>query len=329
MNFYKAMKLLVIAALVLAFMVVPELQAQAGRGKGRLKGIVIDEEGNHVADANVEIIWHRSKRKDKDVKRQTKTNDKGRFIFMNLGYGNWEIFVEARGYKPAQKMALVSEIANNPTVKIVMKKSAQVAAKKKLEAGVSLIDKANQLFAEAKFAEARELYEKFLEEQPDFYQTHLYIGNCHKEKGEYDQAMAQYRKALEKAPAGGGPNDIHEKAKIQAAIGDLYIRKNDLKTAQEYFQKSLDLNPEDEILAYNVGEIFFSNNKTREAIHYFKLAASIKPDWADPHLKLGYTYLNSADYKSAIASFNKFLELAPDSDQAGTIKEVIKSLKDM
>lgn len=328
MKFYKAMKLVVIGGLILAFMV-PELQAQAGRGKGRLKGIVIDEQGNHVANANVEIIWHRRERKDKDVKRETKTNDKGRFVFMNLGYGNWEIFVEARGYKPAQKMALVSELSNNPTVKIVMKKRAQVVAKKKLKESVSLVDKANQLFAEAKFAEAQELYEKFLEKQPDFYQTHLYIGNCHKEKGEYDQAMAQFRKALEKAPADGDPKDIQEKAKIQAAIGDLYIRKNDLKAAQEYFQKSLDLSPKDEILAYNVGEIFFSNNKTQEAIHYFKLAASIKPDWADPHLKLGYTYLNSGDYKSAIGSFNKFLELAPDSDQAESIKEVIKSLKDM
>jgi tetratricopeptide (TPR) repeat protein len=248
---------------------------------------------------------------------------------MNLGFGNWEIFVEAKGYKPAQKMALVSELSVNPTVKIVMKKSVQAAVKKKLEKSVSLVDKANQLFAEAKFAEAQELYEQFLEKQPKFYQTHLYIGNCHKEKGEYDQAMAQYRKALEKAPADGDPKDIREKAKIQAAIGDLYIRKNDLKAAQEYFKKSLDLSPEDEILAYNVGEIFFSNNKTREAIHYFQLAASIKPGWADPHLKLGYTYLNSGDYKSAVDSFNKFLELAPDSDQADTIKEVIKSLKDL
>lgn len=321
MKFYKAMKLVVIVGLILAFMV-PELQAQAGRGKGRLKGIVIDEQGTYVVDAKVEIVWHLDKR----IKRQGKTDDRGRFVFMNLGSGNWQVFVEAKGYRSVQKMANVMQLTNNPVVKIVMRKSVPVEAKKKVEEGASLVDKANQLFAEAKFAEAQELYEQFLEKQPKFYQTHLYIGNCHKEKGEYDQAMAQYQKALEKAPADG---DIQEKAKVQAAIGDLYIRKNDLKAAQEYFKKSLDLSPNDEILAYNVGEIFFSNNKTQEAIHYFKLAASIKPDWADPHLKLGYTYLNAGDYKSAIASFSKFLKLDPDSDQADTIKEVIKSLKDL
>jgi len=324
MKCYKAMKLVLTAAIILAFMV-SGLYAQAGRGKGRLKGIVIDEQGNHVVGAKVEIVWHL----DKGVKRQGKTDDSGRFVFMNLGSGNWQVFVEAGGYKPAQKMANVMQLTNNPVVKIVMKKSVQVEVKKKLEESVSLIDKADQLFAEAKFDEAQALYEQFLEKQPDFYQTHLYIGNCHKEKGEYDQAMVQYKKALEKAPADGEPRDIQEKAKIQAAIGDLYIRKNDLKAAQAYFQKSLDLSPKDEILAYNVGEIFFSNNKTPEAIHYFKLAASIKPGWADPHLKLGYTYLNAGDYKNALDSFNKFLELAPDSDQADSIKEVIKSLKEM
>ncbi|MCP5048341.1 MAG: tetratricopeptide repeat protein, partial [bacterium] len=91
----------------------------------------------------------------------------------------------------------------------------------------------------------------------------------------------------------------------------------------------LDLNPKDHILAYNVGEIFFSNNKTEEAIRYFNQAATIKPDWGQPHLKIGYAYLNSADYKNAIAAFKKFLELDPQSKEAPAIKDVIKSLKDL
>jgi tetratricopeptide (TPR) repeat protein len=324
MKYYPTMRL-ALTVILIAGVMVPMLSAQAGRGRGRLKGIVVNEDGGHIKDARVEIVWH----KDKAIKHETRTNDKGRFVFMNLGSGNWQIFIEAAGYAQGQKVVNVMQITNNPVVKIMLKKNVEQVIRKELKDDASLIDRANALFAEAKFDEAQEVFEKFLEKQPDFFQTHMFIGNCLKEKGEYDKALAQYRKALEKAPADPGPNDIQVKAKILAAIGDLYIRQNDLKTAQDYFRQSLELNTEDEILAYNVGEIFFSNNKTEEAIRYFKLAASIKPQWPEPYVKLGYTYLNSGDYKSAIESFEKFLEMAPDSDQADTIQEVIKSLKEM
>jgi len=331
MTLYRMIKPMVTLTLVLTLgFTAVMVHAQAGRGKGRLKGIVIDEEGKHVVNALVEIAWH----EDQKVKHETRTNKKGRFVFMNLGSGNWQIFVDAEGYRHTETRTNVLQLTNSPTIKIVVKKpkpteSVEDIMKKELKESSSLAGKANQLFADAKYDEAQELFEKLLKKQPQFYQTHFFIGNCYKEKGEFDQAMAEYKKILEKTSESTTEKDQQLRAQVQAAIGDIYIRKNDLKTAQEYFKKSLELYPKDEILAYNVGEIFFSSNKTKQAIHYFKLAASVKTDWGEPHLKLGYTYLNTADYKNAIASFKKFLELAPQSKQAAEIKELIQSLEGM
>lgn len=316
---------MMVILLVMAFAGISDYAyAQAGRGKGRLRGHVKDTEGNNVANAEVEIIFHL----DKNVKHKTKTKKNGRFAFGGLSGGNWQIFVVAEGYREAQTMASIQQVSDNPVAKIILRKpSAEVVAKKQLSGDSGLIGQGKALFEEAKYDEALEKFEKFLAKQPGFFQTYLLIGNCYKEKGEHDVALEKYKTALEKMPA--DEPDIKLSAKVNSAIGDLYIRKNDLKTAQEYFKKSLALDPKDEILAYNVGEIFFSNSKTDEAIHYFKLASSIKPKWSTPYLKIGYAYLNSADYKNAVASFNKFLELDPTHAEAGTIKELIASLKDM
>jgi tetratricopeptide (TPR) repeat protein len=325
MIFNKAIRYIFVIILVILFAGASDyLFGQAGRGRGRLRGLVMDPDGKAVADANVEIVWH----KDKKQKRTAKTNDKGRFAISGLAGGNWQIFVSADGYKQVQVMAAIQQVPDNPIVNIRLKRPRPEEVKvDALSQDNSLIGQGKKLFSEARYDEAQSKFEEFLVKQPDFYQTHLLIGDCNKEKGEFDQALSQYKKALEKAPTDG--TDIQVIAKVNSSIGDLYIRKNDLKTAQEYFKKSLELDPKDEILAYNVGEIFFSNNKTAEAIHYFKLAASIKPAWGTPHLKMGYAYLNTADYKNAVACFNKFLQLDPQSKEAPAIKEIIASLKGM
>ncbi len=323
MKCFKVLRLLALVVLILAFAGISDyIYGQAGRGVGRMRGIVIDEDGKHVANASVQIVWHQNQ----DIKKETRTNKKGRFAFSGLAGGNWQIFITAEGYRDKQQMAAIQQVPNNPAIKIVMKKpSVKVAVKKKSKSDTGLIEKGKQLFAEAKYNEAQEAFEKFLAKNPGYYQTYLLIGNCHKEKGEYDQALANYKKANSEQDG----TDTKLMAQVHAAAGDLYIRKNDLKTAQEYFKKSLELDPKDEILAYNVGEIFFSNGKTDEAVHYFKLSSSVKPEWALPHLKIGYAYLNSEDYKNAVASFKKFLELDPQSNEAVAVKELVKSLKDL
>ena len=94
-----------------------------------------------------------------------------------------------------------------------------------------------------------------------------------------------------------------------------------------YFTRSIEANPDNELIAYNVGSIFFSNQKLDEAVKYFELAAQIKADWPDPSYQLGLVYLNQANYPKAIEYFEKFLTLEQETGRAESVKNILAQLK--
>jgi Tfp pilus assembly protein PilF len=299
------------------------LFCQSGRGTARQKGIVVDKDDQPIKGAAVVIEFMDSR--DPLIKHETKTNKKGEFIFAGLGYGRWQITASYKDLEPGVKTVTVSQVNINPVVKLVLIKSAKTIAQEKLKQEANLVEEGNKLYEAGKYREALDFYQKFLADNPEFYQLYVNIGNCHKELGELDPAMAAFQKVIDSAKE--DEKDIPLKAKSFAAIGEMYLKKDDTQTAMDYFKKSIDLNPKDEILAYNVGEICFAGNKNEEAIKYYDLAAQIKPKWAEPHLKKGYVYMNLGDFTKAIDSMNTFLKLDPENPQAPVVKDIINSLQ--
>jgi len=297
--------------------------AQAGRGKARLGGIVIDEARNPIASAKIVIQFFQ----DQSVQRETTTNKKGEWGFLGLGSGNWRITATAQGYQPLSRDVTVSQLEINPKVVLVMKKLESLEASKiKDTESLAIIDRATQLFNEKNYDESLTLLQQFLEKNPQAYQIHILIGDCYREKGDLDKAIESYNKAIEEAKKDEKMGK-EITAKALAAIGNCYINKGDFETAQSFFKQSIDTFPENEALAYNVGEIYFSSQKLDEAIQYFTIATQIKPDWPPPYYKLGLVYLNKADYEKAKEYLKKFIELEPESELAVQVKNILDYLE--
>jgi tetratricopeptide (TPR) repeat protein len=237
------------------------------------------------------------------------------------------VTASADGYIPSYVEIYLRQLQKNPKITLILKKIKESDSTiMKDEASSNLFEEANLLFADKKYDEALALLEQFLEQNPIAYQAHLSIGDCYREKGEFDKAIEEYNRALEKAQNDeemGGETA----AKALASLGEIYLRKEDFESAQNYVKQSIEAYPENEILAYNVGEIYFSNQKIDEAIHYFELSTQIKPDWPSSYLKLGYVYLNKGDYEKSKLNFNKFLELNPESSEAPAVKNIVDYLE--
>jgi tetratricopeptide (TPR) repeat protein len=297
------------------------LHAQAGQGRGRLNGTVLDETGKAVANATITLEFENSGKKF-----ETTTNQKGEWAMIGLGTGRCNMMVMADGFLPTTEQVSVSQLNRNPAINFVLRIDLEKKARLKDDAAVGQLEQGNNLFNERKYQEALAVFNQFTVDNPTIYQIYLNIGDCYREMQDYKTAIQNYETSIEKAKAN---TDAVIQAKGIASIGEVYLRQNDFKTSQEYFKKSLELNPKDEVLAYNVAEIYFNNQKVDDAITYYVLATQIKPDWGTPFLKLGYAYLNKAEYDKAIESFGKFLLVEPNSDQAPVVQAVIDSLKKM
>jgi tetratricopeptide (TPR) repeat protein len=296
------------------------LFAQAGRGRARIHGRVTDESNNPVVSAQVTIKFM----ENENIIRETKTDKNGKWKIMGLGSGNWRINVEAEGFMPYQDVVDVMQLSLNPTIVVILKKVEEQIAKD--VPGIEIFEKANQLFNEEKYEEAIAAYQEFLEKNPEIFQVHFSLGNCYKELGNTEQALQEYQLVLEKTDA---EKDLKLRAKTLATIGESYLKKEDLDSAQDYFKKSLDLDPQDEILAYNVGEIYFSHQKLDGAVEYFELASKIKPDWPDAFYKLGLVYLNLTDYEMAKENLKKFLELEADTERSASVQNILNYIENM
>jgi tetratricopeptide (TPR) repeat protein len=308
--------------LIFTLVSVQDATAQAGRGKARLAGTVVDAEGNPVPKAKVVIeLMARD-----TATREATANRKGEWTFMALGSGNWQLTATAEGYVPTQTNVFVTQIGQNPKVVITLQKISVVDPSITKETDLALIEEASQLFEERKFDEALVRLQEFLANNPSAYHTHINIGDCYKEKGEYEKAEEEYNLALESAKTDDDKGE-EMMAKAMAGKGEIYVRKGDLEKAQDFFEESIELLPDNEILPYNVGEIYFSNRQLDEAIRYYGIAIEIKPDWSPPYYRRGLVYLNKAEYAQAEENFTKFLEIDPSSELADQVRSMLDYLE--
>jgi tetratricopeptide (TPR) repeat protein len=296
--------------------------SQAGHGKGRLGGTVADPDGNLLPGVKVTLTFSENERLVFDAT----SGKKGDWSFLGLGSGNWILAASAPGFQPFEKTVNVSQLEVNPKVQIVLKKPDKSSGALSDEKSIELLDQANQLYKDGRYDEAIVVYQKFQEANPGLYQIKVSIADCHREKGEFDKAIALYNEVIAQS-ASDAVMGLEMSGKALAGIGNCFLKQGKLEEAQGYFQKSIESSPKDEILAYNVGEIFFSNQALDQAIRYFELAAQIKPSWPDPFLKLGYVYLNKADNAKAAENFEKFLVLEPEGERAALAKNILGFIK--
>jgi tetratricopeptide (TPR) repeat protein len=301
----------------------PTLQAQDDFGKGRISGTVADEAGAPLAGA---LITARSSNSKTSL--QGKTDKKGRFSITGLGTGIWRVTAALEGYREAFQDRSVSQLNANPPFSLVLKKAVPSTAAAPDVKTQAEADRANALLDQGRYGEALAAFQDLSAKHPEVLQLSLNIGTCLLKMDLLDGAEAEFKAVLDKAlpAAGDEKKDLASGVKALSGLGEVAARRGDMEAAKGHFARALELAPQDHLSALNIGEVLFSNQNVEEAITYYELAARIKKDWPKPHLRLGYAYLNRGKYDKSLDSFNKFLELDPQSPEAAQVKNMIETL---
>ena len=168
----------------------------------------------------------------------------------------------------------------------------------------------------AAFARAQIACDRAARMDPELREVSLARGEMHRTRGETEQALEEYAKALDDLSL--RPAAYIGLAKTQGAIGDHRL-------ALEYFQRALALRPGDGAVHRALGYHHYLNGDLPRAIASYRAAATLQPDDAAPWNSLGGLYLAQGDVVRASEAFNRSLAIKPSYSalsNLGTVKYV-------
>jgi Flp pilus assembly protein TadD len=162
------------------------------------------------------------------------------------------------------------------------------------------------LVRRGQFDEAIAHWQKALEINSNDTQAHNNLGLILVGRGRLDEAIAHYQMALNIEP--GDP-------KFQRNIGVALIARGRPAEAAIHLRKALESTPNDARLYDYLGLALAASGHIDEAMVHYRKALEIKPDDAAVHSNLGVALAASGQPSEGIAHYRKALKIKPDSAQ--------------
>ncbi len=286
------------------------LSSQDYKGRGRMLGIVLDQEGKPIEGVTVKLFSIKA-----NQGFEVKTDKDGQWIAAWVRGGGWNIDFEKVGYESRKISFDASENAKNPEIKINLKKVEGLV----LTGDVNeLLIKANQLFDQKDYPGALDSYKAMLEKYPAVYLLWKNVGNCYFAQEQYDKAEEAYRKVLEK-----NPNDTD----AMLLIGNCYANRGQTDKAMEWYNKIEFEKITDPIVLYNIGNNYYKLSKFEQALTYFQRSVELQKDFLDGLYQLGLAYTSLQRNQEAVTTFETYLKYDADSPRASQVRSFLDYLK--
>jgi tetratricopeptide (TPR) repeat protein len=145
-------------------------------------------------------------------------------------------------------------------------------------------------------------YERALQIKPDSEMAHNNLGLILAGRGELDEAIAHYRTALE----------INPSAEMHHNLGIALGRRRQLNEAIEQYCKAIEMRPLFAEARTSLGNALDSQGKTDEAIVQYRASLRIMPDYEPALSSLAFDLERGGQTDEIIALYEKALELRPD-----------------
>ena len=146
---------------------------------------------------------------------------------------------------------------------------------------------------------------------PASFRVNQLSGEILETQGRYQDAAAEYRKAIAKNPAA---------LNLHYRLGRaLLLQSHDpanLRAARQEFEAELVLNPGDAVAEYQVGQILLAEQNTVGAGARFERALALRPDFAESLVALARLKTEAKQYGAAVPLLERAVNLQPSSESA-------------
>jgi tetratricopeptide (TPR) repeat protein len=162
-----------------------------------------------------------------------------------------------------------------------------------------------------KIAEARESFARAVK-LPASYPDTLpnawnNLGLLATREGRTDEAIADFRQALQLNPAHGVALEN---------LGNAYRLEKRWDEARQALEQALAVQPSDAETNYSLAMVFAETNQNGRAYEYFRKALALRPAYPEALNNLGVLYLRTGRRDQAVAAFEECIRVAPRFDQA-------------
>ena len=122
-------------------------------------------------------------------------------------------------------------------------------------------------------------------------------------RGQTEDAIQQYQDATEIDSTKVGD---------WKALGNLYIKNDQMDDAIKAFEKVVQLDPKDQDAQRALSRLYKSSGNAEAAIQRMEEVKKLDPNNTENLFNLGREYFNNSDYDNAIVNFELLLKLKPD-----------------
>jgi tetratricopeptide (TPR) repeat protein len=157
-----------------------------------------------------------------------------------------------------------------------------------------------------KLAETKLLFDELLNDMGSTPALHVLIGRAYRETGYLDEAIREFKKAIELDPH--YPRVHYYLALAYLGQGE----KERFPTARPLFEQELAINPKEFFSTFFLGVIYLEDRDFPTAEEYLKKAVQLQPENPDPLLYLGQVYVETNRPELAIATLRKSIDLTTD-----------------
>ena len=178
-------------------------------------------------------------------------------------------------------------------------------------AGVEAVNAGDKAGAEAKFLEA-------VKKNPDLPNGWAALSSLAYEKKDWAKTVEYGEKAVDLDPT---------LTNLYPMLAEAAKNMGDKKGAADWTAKYAEANPDSPEILYNKGISAYNKGKMKEAEEALTKAVAAKPDFANAQFYLGMSAFNLNHKASAKEHLEKYLELEPNGKEAGTVKEILPTLK--
>jgi type IV pilus biogenesis/stability protein PilW len=166
-------------------------------------------------------------------------------------------------------------------------------------------------------------FQKAIALKPDYSEAHNFLGTLYLSRGNYDEALVSFNRAL--------ANPLYETPSVPLYnMGRTYKAKGDLKAAYASFNEAIRREPNTHlmpVLDLNLGVIEYQEGLYPDAEKHLTKSVARASNLIEGHYWLGMTQMQLRKRKEAAESFQKVIQLAPESEWALKSRENLTKLK--